>query len=93
MSQIVNFLGIKLENLIRFSFCSTRNIVFGTLKIGLNDPQIPNLEFKNQVFLPTKQAGTNIGKMIYKHINYKICPSLFSWQENILPKQHIVHCQ
>ena len=39
---------------------------FGTLKIGQNDPEIPNLEFENhgflenQVFLPTEQAGTNI---------------------------------
>ena len=40
--------------------------MFGTLKIGQNDPEIPNLEFEshglleNQVFLPTEQAGTNI---------------------------------
>ena len=59
-------LGRKLENLFRFSFSSTRNIIFGTLKIGQNDPEIPNLEFENhgflenQVFLPTEQAGTNI---------------------------------
>ena len=44
-----------------------KNIIFfGTLKIGQNDPRIPNLEFENhgflenQVFLPTEQAGTNI---------------------------------
>ena len=59
-------LGRKLENLFRFSFSGTRNIIFGTLKIGQNDPEIPNLEFENhgflenQVFLRTKQAGTNI---------------------------------
>ena len=58
-------LGRKLENLFHFSFSGTRNI-FGTLKIGQNDPEIPNLEFEshgfleNQVFLPTEQAGTNI---------------------------------
>ena len=39
---------------------------FGTLKIGQNDPEIPNLEFEshvfleNQVYLPTEQAETNI---------------------------------
>ena len=52
--------------LFRFSYSGTRNIVFGTFKIGQNDPEIPNLEFENlgvlenQVFLPTEQAGTNI---------------------------------
>ena len=59
-------LGRKLENLFRFSFSGTRNIIFGTLKIGQNDPEIPNLEFEshgfleNHVFLPTEQAETNI---------------------------------
>ena len=59
-------LGRKLENLYRFSFSGTSNIIFGTLKIGHNDPEIPNLEFKyygfleNKVFLATEQAGTNI---------------------------------
>ena len=24
--------------------------------------------------------------------HFKICLSLFSWKENILPKEHIVHC-
>ena len=55
----------KLENLFRFSFPGTKNIIFRTLKIGQNDPKIPNLEFanhgflENQVFLPPEQAGTN----------------------------------
>ena len=57
-------LGRKLKNLLRFSFFGTRDI--GTLKIGENVPEIPNLQFENhgflenQVFLPTEQAGTNI---------------------------------
>ena len=48
------------------AFFGTRNIIFGTLAIGQNDPEIPNLEFENhgflenQVFLPTEQAGTNL---------------------------------
>ena len=48
----------------RLLFSGTRNIIFGTLKIGQNDAEIPNLEFeshgflKNQVFFPTKQAET-----------------------------------
>ena len=59
-------LGRKLENLFCFSFSGTRNIIFGTLKIGQNNPKIPNLEFENhgfldnQVFLLTEEAGTNI---------------------------------
>ena len=59
-------LGRKLQILFRFPFSGTRSIIFGTLKIGQNDPEIPNLEFENhgllenQVFLPTEQAGTNI---------------------------------
>ena len=50
--------------MFRFSFSGTRNIIFGTLKIGQNDPEIPNLEFEshgfleNQVYLPTEQAET-----------------------------------
>ena len=43
-------LGRKLENLFRFSFSGTRNIIFGTLKIGQNDTEIPNLEFENHSF-------------------------------------------
>ena len=49
-----------------FSFFGTRNIIFGTLKIGQNDPEIPNLEFgshgflENHAYLPTEQAETNI---------------------------------
>jgi len=38
----------------------------------------------------SEQGGTNICRMIYQDINFKICLSLFGWKENILPKQHIV---
>ena len=38
-------LGRKLLNLLRFSFSGARNIIFVTLKIGQNVPNIPNLEF------------------------------------------------
>ena len=92
-------LGRKLENLFYFSFACTRNIIMGTLKIGQNDPEIPNLEFRNhgfhenQVFLPTEQAGTNMCWMIYQDINFRLDLSLFGWKENILPKQHIVQWQ
>ena len=88
----------KHEKLFCFSFSGTRNIIFGTLKIGQNDPEIPNLEFENhgflenQVFLPTEQAGTNICWMIYQDTNFKICLSLFGWKEKILPNLHIVQC-
>ena len=40
--------------------------IFQTLKISQNNPEIANLEFenhvfhKNHVFLPTKEAGTNV---------------------------------
>ena len=87
----------KKTNLEFFSFSRTRNIIFGKLKIGQNDPEIQNLEFEshgfleNKVFLPTEQAGTNIFWMIHQDINFKICVSLFGWKENILHKQHIVH--
>ena len=59
------FFGRKLENLFRFSSSGTTNIILGTLKIGHNDLEIPNLEFEshgfleNQVFRQTEQAGTN----------------------------------
>ena len=68
-----------------------------TLKIGLNDPDIPNLEFESQgflqnhVYLPTKQAETNICWIIYQDATFEICLSLFGWRENILPKMYIVH--
>ena len=67
---------------------------FGTLKVGQNDREIPNLEFEshcfleNQVFLPAEQAGTNICGMIYQGINFKICLSLFSSKENIVQAGH-----
>ena len=75
-----------------------RNIIFGTLKISQNDPEIPNLEFEshsfleNKVFLPTEQAGTNICWMIYQEINFKICLSLFGWKENIKNTVQTAHC-
>ena len=37
--------------MLRFSFSSTKKIIFGTLKIGQNDPEIPNLEFENHGFV------------------------------------------
>ena len=83
--------------MFRFSFSGTRNIIFGILKIGPNDPEIPNLEFEshgfleNHVYLPTEQAETNICWIIYQDPTFEICLSLFSWKENILPKMHIVH--
>ena len=58
--------------------------------------EITDLEFgthgflMNHVFLPTEQAETNICWIIYQDTNFKICLSLFSWKENILPKLHIV---
>ena len=89
-------LGRKLQNLFCFSFSGTGNIIFGTLKIGQNDPEIPNLEFEshgflqNHVFLPTEQAETNICWIIYQDATFEICLSLFGWKENILDKMHIV---
>ena len=89
-------LGRKLQNLFRFSFSGTRNIIFGTLKIGQNDPEIPNLEYEshgflqNHVYLPTEQAETNICWIIYQDATFKICLSLFGWKVNIVPKMHIV---
>ena len=86
----------KTWKLVWLFIFRTKNIIFGTLKIGQNDPKIPSLEFENhgflekQVFLPTEVAGTNIFWMIYQHINCNICLSLFGWKENILHKQHIV---
>jgi len=57
--------------LFRFSFSGTRNIIFGTLKIGQNDPEIPNLEFEsrgflqNHVYLPkcTLCSGAGLGEV------------------------------
>ena len=69
--------------MFRFSFSGTRNIIFRTLKIGQNDPEIPNLEFEshgfleNQVYLPTEQAETNICWIIYQDASFKTCLSLF----------------
>ena len=37
------------DNKTRLS--GTRNIIFATLKIGQNDPEIPNLEFESHGFL------------------------------------------
>jgi len=55
-----------LKTCFAFHFSGTRNIIFGTFKIGQNNLEIQNLEIENhgfrenQVFLPTEQAGTNI---------------------------------
>ena len=57
---------MKTLKFVLFLFVGTRNIIFGALKFGKNNPEIANLEFesrsflKNDVCLPTKQAGTNI---------------------------------
>ena len=56
----------KIQNLSRFLFSGTGNIIFGALKIGKNNPEIANLEFENHennffhVYLAIEQAGTNI---------------------------------
>ena len=78
---------MKTLKLVYFLFCGTRNNIFGTLKIGQNNPEIANLEFEshgfleNHVFLPTKQAGTNMLNGISRHTYIlkisKICLSLF----------------
>ena len=55
---------MKTVKLVLLFIYRHRNI-FGTLKIGENNPEIANLEFKsygsyeNHVFLPTEQGGTN----------------------------------
>ena len=57
---------MKTLKFVLFLFVGTRNIIFGALKFGKNNPEIANLEFesnyflKNHVFLPTEQAGINI---------------------------------
>ena len=90
-------LGRKLKNLFRFSFSGTRNIIFGTLKIGQNDPEIQNLEFEshcfleNQVFLPTSWDKYMLND-ISRH-KFQDMSSLVRLEGNILPKQHIVQCQ
>ena len=48
--------GRKLENLFRLSFSGTRIIIFGTLKIGQNDPVIQNLEFENKGSIGAKNT-------------------------------------
>ena len=79
-------------------FCDTRDISFGTLKIGQNNLEIANLEFeshsflKNHVLLPIEQAEKKLYEMVYQDTNFKICLSLFGWKENTLPKQHTVQC-
>ena len=66
---------------------------FGTLKIGQNDPEIPNLEFEshgfleNQVFLPTEQAETYLKICVLIYHSTYICPSLFNWKENLIFKE------
>ena len=46
---------------------------------------------KNYVFLLTEPAGTDICSMAYRDMKFRIYLSFFSWKENILCKQHIVH--
>ena len=88
---------VQTKVAIEVNHC-TMCIIFGTLKIGQNDPEIPNLEFEshgflqNHVYLPTEQAETNICWIIYQDASFKICLSLFGWKVNILTKMHIVHC-
>ena len=62
----------------RFSFSGTRSIIFGTLKIGQNDPEIPNLELKITVSLKIKFSfqPNKLGQIE---------------KENILQKQDIVY--
>ena len=79
-------------------FCDTRDISFGTLKIGQNNLEIANLEFeshsflKNHVLLPIEQAEKNLYERVYQDTNFKICLRLFACKGNILYKEHIVHC-
>ena len=46
-------------------WCGTKNTIFGTLKVGQDNQEIANLEFKthgsleNHIFHPTEQTGTN----------------------------------
>ena len=69
--------------MFRFSFSGTKNIVFGTLKIGKIDPEIPNLEFENdgllenQVFLPTEQAEAYLKIYVLIYHSTYICPIFF----------------
>ena len=65
-ASLHNVLFVQYDGPVVFWLQPIRNTMFGTLKIGQNDLKIPNLEFESlgfleiQVFLPTKQAGTNI---------------------------------
>ena len=89
---------VNIFVLSRFLFSDTRDISFGTLKIGQNNLKIANLEFeshsflKNHVLLPIKQAEKKLYEMVYQDTNLKICLWLFACKGNILYKEHIVHC-
>ena len=82
--------------MFHFSFSSTRNITFGTLKIGQNNPEIPNLEIEshgfleNQVFLPTEQAETYLKIYILIYHSTYICPNLFGLMENLIFKETVI---
>ena len=91
-------LSVIIFVLSRFFFCDTRDISFGTLKIGQNNLEIANLEFeshsflKNHVLLPIEQAEKNLYERVYQDTNFKICLRLFACKGNILYREHIVHC-
>ena len=53
-------------------------------------PLLHNVLFGQYVFLPTEQAETYLKIYVLIYHSTYICPSLFGWKENILPKQHIV---
>ena len=61
----------------RFLFSGTRNITFGTLKPGKNDPEIANLEFESHGFLENHKImfsfQPKLGKIYVKwHIKAQI---------------------
>ena len=46
-----------------------------------------DLEFGTHSFLMN-----HVVLKMYQDANFKTCLSLFGWKENILPKEHILHC-
>ena len=75
-------------------FSGTGNIIFGTLKIGKNNPDIANLEFENHKNLNFSIFRRIVGarKKIYLYKYYlgffKICPSFNNPAEIVLNKVH-----
>ena len=59
-----SYVIFRMTTCLAFYFSATRNLIFGTLKIGTNNLEIAKLEcenhgfLKNHAFLPTEQAGT-----------------------------------